>query len=215
MFRECFVDAFRIFPERFLITSGQLSECFLDTLLMLWNSGRTYRLLLIWNTFRVPGMGISQRPIESPRAPLGIVAFPANPPTWQASLHFIYSLPIIIIIQQPSYKDARQKRGARAAFRAKLIMPALGDPPKIKMPGLWRVFYKGFNHASASVSRVKMPGNYRQARIIAEFAKQVWSCFHEPVLLPDRVRGSRRARQSKQKSKPKSKQKSKPESMRI
>ena len=79
----------------------------------------------------------------SPRAPLRIVAFPA-PPTWLASLLSSYSLPIIIIIQQRRDNDARQKRGARAAFRAKLIMPALGDPPKIKMPGLWRVFYKGF-----------------------------------------------------------------------
>ena len=103
-------------------------------------------------------MGLSQRPIESPRAPLGIVAFPAHPPTWQASLLSIASLPIIIIIQQDRDKDARQKRGARAAFRAKLIMPALGDPPKIKMPGLWRVFYKGFKDASELVSRVNMPG---------------------------------------------------------
>ena len=160
---------------------------------MLCNSGRTYRLLLIWNTFRVPGMGIRQRPIESPRAPLGIVAFPAPQPGWH--LYFpSYPLPIIIIIQQPTNKDARQKRGARAAFRAKLIMPALGDPPKIKMPGLWRVFYRGFNHASASVSRVKMPGNYTQARRIAEFAKQVWSCFREPVLVPDKVRSTLHAR---------------------
>ena len=125
--------------------------------------------------------------IESPPRPPGNRSVP-RPPTWPASLLSSYSLPIIIIIQQHPYKDARQKRGARAAFRAKLIMPALGDPPKIKMPGLWRVFYKGFNHASASVSRVKMPGNYTQARIIAGFAKQVWSCFREPVLVPDRVR---------------------------
>ena len=101
--------------------------------------------------------------IESPPRPPGNRSVP-RPPTWPASLLSSYSLPIIIIIQQPTNKDARQKRGARAAFRAELIMPALGDPLKIKMPGHWRVFYKGFNHASASVSRVKMPGDHTQAR---------------------------------------------------